>query len=181
MTENDGEKAGLELAKIEAESAPRMPYDQRPDENDLWYSRFWHWLIIGPTRSIRQAYIAECQAAGHEAKRTPPSVWYRQRQRYEWDKRAAVYDEEQRQLRRADEEQLRVANREARRAELTNALTEWRAMFDRAKDDNARRLLLDTLIRLTAEARREHGDDVQRVQELSAQSVTVTLPGVDDA
>ncbi len=63
---------------------------QRPDENNLWFSRFSEYLRLGPTaRSVRAVYRAE---KGHEKSQSVPQSWSDAYHTFQWQSRAAAYD-----------------------------------------------------------------------------------------
>lgn len=80
-----------------SESAPEKPWDQQPGESKLWFKRFSLFLLLGPTRSVVEAYRAE-YGRKHEGAATPKeaaSNWKTMAARWRWNDRAEAWDREQ--------------------------------------------------------------------------------------
>jgi len=71
------------------------PWDRRPDEPTRWYARFGTFRLLGPTRTLEDAYRAAAQLESLPGKR-PGSGWRSAAARYDWQARAAAYDDAQR-------------------------------------------------------------------------------------
>lgn len=69
-----------------AAGKPGKPWDRLPDENDLWYERFTHYLKLGPRRSVSLA------ATGRRNAYPLPSHWMVVAKEKRWRERAAAYD-----------------------------------------------------------------------------------------
>jgi hypothetical protein len=78
-----------------ADTHNEQPWQQLPGENTRWYSRFSQYLQLGPTRSIREVYRLEKRSS---TSISPGASWFQAAQRYDWQTRAAAYDDYQRQL-----------------------------------------------------------------------------------
>lgn len=69
-----------------AASSEGKPWDRLPDENDLWYERFTHYLKLGPRRSVSLA------ATGKRNAYPLPSHWMIVAKEKRWRERARAYD-----------------------------------------------------------------------------------------
>ncbi len=95
-------------------------WEQQGPESDLWYSRFHdHYLILGPERSLEQAYrkYRESQQetgidpVSRRPTRKLPGSWRAACAKWRWLERARAYDDQQRaQLRKAQYEAIKKAN-----------------------------------------------------------------------
>ncbi len=71
----------------------------QPSEPTVWYARFKMYLLLGPSRSLYQAYKknagAESQQTGKPSKKNSgvPSSWRTQAIRWDWAGRARAWDE----------------------------------------------------------------------------------------
>ncbi len=90
-------------------------------EPDMWYGRFTQFVLLGPDRSVLQAYNRQRQTAGQSAAKRSPSSWDDASKRWKWRERAAAWDEEQRAA-------LIAQEREATKAMLHEHLTAARAV-----------------------------------------------------
>lgn len=71
------------------------PWDRRPDEPTRWYARFDIYRLLGPTRTLEDAYRAT-QAVEHLPGQRPGAGWRTAAKRYCWQERATAYDDAQR-------------------------------------------------------------------------------------
>jgi hypothetical protein len=158
-------------------------WEKRLDEPDLWYDRLDRFRLLGVTRSIRQLYRDEMQAAGKEPSERAPQVWYEISREWEWLTRCEAWDEYQREIRRREEAEARKQAQERNRTSLDHALGVVITALKAAKEgSDGQRLWIDTLLRLTLERRREFGYDVTRISEIddADELIKVTLPGLRD-
>jgi hypothetical protein len=65
----------------------RVPWQQQPGENDLWYSRFIRFVALGPGRSVSLA------ATGRRNAYPVPAHWPIQAKQHDWRPRARAFDE----------------------------------------------------------------------------------------
>ena len=63
------------------------PWDQHPDENDLWYARFVRFVALGPTRSVSLV------AKGYRNAYPVPAHWPMQAKQMHWRERATAFDQ----------------------------------------------------------------------------------------
>lgn len=91
----------------------RQPWEQLPDEPDIWYARFNRFRLLGPTRSIEETFRAEKGNGTRETIGKPTRHWYRSAESREWIERAGAWDVERRA---EEEEEERVAWRDKRKA-----------------------------------------------------------------
>lgn len=68
------------------------PWERLPQESTLWHGRFVHYLTLGPARSVRAAHQS---ATDHGQTKGTLSAWTQASQRYNWQIRANLYDDEQ--------------------------------------------------------------------------------------
>jgi hypothetical protein len=71
----------------------RKPWEQLPDEPDLWYGRFRRFFLMAFGRSVSAVFKAEVS----EGSRANQSLevygyWYEYAKKYNWQERAAAYD-----------------------------------------------------------------------------------------
>ena len=92
-------------------------WDIQPGEPALWYSRFHSYLLLGPERSLEDAYrkFREAQAGVEPASRRPPcrvpGSWSEVSRKWRWAERARDWDADERaRLRRAHYAKLKAMN-----------------------------------------------------------------------
>jgi hypothetical protein len=163
----------------------RKPWHQQPGESDKDYGKFAeHYLPLpGVDASVRQAWIS--------AKGTPdppdlsaPSEWYDIANRHNWKERRRAYiryqvDQrvEAEQQERLDARRLRREKFQAKIALLDDLIAEARE----AGNSSEARLLLGELRLYLAELRREHGDEITKVEQVDPnQVIELEWPGVLD-
>jgi hypothetical protein len=71
------------------------PWDQLEQESNLWFARFDMFRLLGPSRSIPKTYRKWREREDPNLKY---SDWYREAKLYNWDERAAAWDEVNREL-----------------------------------------------------------------------------------
>lgn len=154
-------------------SADSRAWDRLPGEPARWYNRFDAFRLLGPARSVEQAYRQDT------GRRTPaPGEWKKTARRWRWHERAQAWDAETRkgrqearlaQLARLEEEHaalgllcIRKARQrlkalqpeslaplEALRLLLAGAQLRREALTEPASEENHRRLLeLENLVRI---------------------------------
>lgn len=85
-----GKQQAAEATANDANDAPAgdgKAWDRLPDENDLWYHRFLHYLKLGPGRSVSLA------STGKRNAYPIPSHWMIVAKEKRWRERAAAYDQ----------------------------------------------------------------------------------------
>jgi hypothetical protein len=109
----------------------RQPWDQMPDEPDLWYGRFQIYLQLGPARTLKAAFQQLSGAAG-AATRTPTPSWSLRANQLRWRQRAHAWDAWQRNLLALSERNLRQGLRHRRIDVMEDTLEAIRAALDSA-------------------------------------------------
>ena len=64
-----------EPSNVSEDDGQPQPWDRKPWETSVEYQRFQVYMLLGPNRSIREAY-REFARAGKKPKDNPPSTWY---------------------------------------------------------------------------------------------------------
>jgi hypothetical protein len=110
MSESNGKKPARD-PKVAPPDA--QAWDQRPDENDLWFGRFCEFLKLGYTRSVREVYRAEKRNA---KSRSVPQSWSDAYHKFAWKSRARAFDAALRERvfktgNASDEERIRKLDR----------------------------------------------------------------------
>ena len=114
----------MAAGRDEDEGGERKAWERMAGESIAWYGRFKLFLSLGPTRSVRQAYLRHLHMQTR-ASGTSPS-WLDVANRWQWRERADAWDLEQRTvLALADHNVLRAA-RDRRVAYLEAQLEEVR-------------------------------------------------------
>lgn len=84
-----------------------LPWEQQPGESNLWFSRYHIYLLLGPTRSLLEAYNADLAKKSKEKQSSPSSAYSAAAKQWLWKERAAAYDAHQRELEQKQYEQER--------------------------------------------------------------------------
>lgn len=96
-----------------------LMWDIQTDEPAKWFSRFEAYRMIGPQRTIHQAYEAEkvrlMQTQGGLDGLDSPGTWVKYSKQYQWKQRAAASDNEQVIIKRIDAKSDREIHRKKRR------------------------------------------------------------------
>ena len=73
------------------------PWHRKTQEPAKWYERFTIYRDLGPDRSIAEAYrryrISTTDATELDTDCNAPSTWYDNARRWDWDNRAALFDD----------------------------------------------------------------------------------------
>jgi hypothetical protein len=90
----------------EEASQEQASWERLPEENSLWYGRFWRFVQAGSTRTLLGTVHAEeneenikrleAQQSLKSLSKAPSSAWRKAAEQYGWKKRAADYDEAER-------------------------------------------------------------------------------------
>lgn len=108
----------------------QQPWDRLENEPARWYDRFTTYLLIGPQRTIKAAWLHHAAGTLIPHKRTLPGSWSRAASRYSWCDRARQWDDQE----LAGEPQLRMirstAARRRRLQQVQRLLDETFAYFD---------------------------------------------------
>jgi hypothetical protein len=168
-----------ELEQFVGQLEETPAWEQRDGEPHLWYERFEFYRLLGPDRSIREAYLKWCALYGEQANDQPGSPWYRVSQAWNWVERAEAWDKQQRNERRKAQAAAVVEAQQRNQAALNMAIDEAEAAIGSAKGSD-KRLWIDTLVKVTSDRRKEFGYDVQRVQEVDPGEV-IEIPWPEDA
>jgi hypothetical protein len=83
----------------------RKPWDQMEGESSLWYGRFRVYLELGFKRSVNAVFREEM---GLNEREEAHGRWHEEAKRYQWQERAKVYDDFQRE----EEDKLIAQERE---------------------------------------------------------------------
>lgn len=72
------------------------PVPRVKGEDERWYHRLLSFLLLGPGRSMRGAYLKEKpeKAGGSRVPKCVPSSWAKAAKRFKWIERAAAFDAE---------------------------------------------------------------------------------------
>lgn len=81
------EALAASAAPSRAVKPKRLPWDQRPQENDLWYARFLRFVALGPSRSMSLV------TRGRRNAYPVPAHWPMQAKQMDWQLRAKAFDE----------------------------------------------------------------------------------------
>jgi len=78
------------------------PYDQQPGEPQKWYNRFQHFCQLGPNRTLIKAYrdlmtSPDGQQGAARPVRTVSESWRQKAREFDWQSRAAAWDQNERQ------------------------------------------------------------------------------------
>lgn len=167
-----------EYADMIEERSPWLQIEGEPDKD---FHRFDAYYLPQPQpRSVRNAYFRACQDSGEEPHKNAPSLWYEAARTWEWERRGVAHDAMRREERRKAEAEARVEAQRKNRDALDKVLADGLASYDKAKDAE-RRLWADTVIRITAERRREYGYDTTRIlTDEPDETLELTLPGLND-
>jgi hypothetical protein len=162
----------------------RQPWDQRPDESPRDYARFIVYRDQPPTKRSKNQVFIETTKDGDQDAHLAGGPWYEMTRRFEWDKRVAAWDKHQIEQRLASEQQERLDARRLRREKMQASIDLLDELIEAARAANnsseARLLLAERRLYL-AELRREHGDDITRVEQIDPnQEIEVHWPGVTD-
>lgn len=148
----------------------QQQWKRLPDEVAVWFARFEQYRIIGPARSIDEAYRRVSGLHRLSGKR-PGQAWYQAAERYRWQERAEAWDESERDRLMAIEKRRRFDAREERLGIISQYLAMAQAIIATADASSlsvqeARELL--PMMRLLLR------------DMLSAQRLELGLPLVDD-
>lgn len=91
-----------------------QPWDRQRDEygeleRNLWYDRFTRYRLQGSSRSLLEAVNQWRDTKGRERTYNTPPSWRRAHDRWRWKERAEQWDEHERQLLMAEQEEARAA------------------------------------------------------------------------
>ena len=117
--------------EAEQEQAAGDPWDQMPDEPNLWYGRFKVYLELGPTRTLRSAVSTACEQNRNHAV-TFPGRWSVVSRQWHWRQRANAWDVHQRELLAVSERNTRLALRGRRVERMEDYLEAICDVLDRA-------------------------------------------------
>jgi hypothetical protein len=162
----------------------RQPWDQRPDESPRDYARFIVYRDQPPTKRSKNQVFIETTKDGDQDAHLAGGPWYEMTRRFEWDSRVAAWDKHQIEQRLAEEQQERLDARRLRRAKMQESIDTLDALIADAKaagNSSEARLLLGERRLYLAELRREHGDDITKVERVDPnQTIDVVIPGLND-
>ena len=68
------------------------PWDMQPGEPNVWYDRFWTYLMLGAGRTIEECYRERTEQGEKLKGDRATGYWYRMAREYHWDDRAMAYD-----------------------------------------------------------------------------------------
>ena len=104
------------------QAAAAKPWEMQPGEPNVWYDRFWTFLMLGAGRTIEECY-RERTGQGERLKGDRATgYWYRMAREYKWEERANAYDKSRRDDLQAQEEERRIQERERRRRMVSDVL-----------------------------------------------------------
>lgn len=156
-------------------------WERREGENNLWYSRFEAYRLMGPNRSIRSCYRAEYEANGDTPGENPPSAWYTAANTHNWAERAEEWDKQQRLIKRKQYSEATEAAQKRNQEALNMGLEKAISAIEQAKEGSGdQRLWVNTLAVLTAERRKEYGYDITKTQEVDPLEVIDVQPPESD-
>jgi hypothetical protein len=100
---------------------PSEPWQRQPGEPNLWYTRFEHYRLSGPGRSLLGTVNAERTAQGKAKQIKVPGAWNQACRQWCWRQRSEAWDAQQRH--KAWEAQVReVADMNSRHIQEAQAL-----------------------------------------------------------
>ena len=136
------------------EPAAPLPWDQQPDEPEIWYKRFLVYRDDGYPRTLGMVYRA--LRAPHSALQIPPT-WLDAFRSWSWRERANAWDlmlrqkkEQEIQTRKETEREQRILVLKASRGKLIEAMQKTEAT-----DPNYSQIVAD-LASLNSELRKEY-------------------------
>ena len=94
----------------------------QPGEPNVWYDRFWTYLMLGAGRTIEECYRERTEQGEKLKGDRATGYWYRMAREYQWDDRAIAYDKSRREDLQAREEERRIQERERRRRMVSDVL-----------------------------------------------------------
>ena len=167
------------------ETAPTAcvkPWDMQADETNVWYDRFWSYLMLGAARTVEECYRVRCEQGDRIKGDRATGYWYRMARQFNWEERAAAYDQFRREEIQRSEEERRLQERERRRGMVSEVLDSCYAAIKKAnlggmEEAEARRVLptLRALFHDVIEASRlEMGEPtvIDQVNEQSSLAIT---------
>lgn len=171
-----------EPAAGEQTSKELKPWDMQPAEPNVWYDRFWTYLLLGAGRTLEECYRVRGEAGEKLNGERATGYWYRMARQYHWEDRSIAYDKNRREDLQAREEERRIQERERRRSMVSDVLEGCYAALKKAnlgamEESDARRAL-PTLRALFHDAiqafRLEMGEptSIDQVKEDSGLSIT---------
>lgn len=157
-------------------------WDMQPGEPNVWYDRFWTYLMLGAGRTLEECYRTRGEQGEKLNGDRATGYWYRMARQYHWEDRAIAYDKNRREDLQAREEERRIQERERRRSMVSDVLEGCYAALRAANlgtmaESEARRAL-PTLRALFHDAiqafRLEMGEptSIDQVKEESALAIT---------
>jgi hypothetical protein len=163
-------------------SATGKPWEMQPGEPNVWYDRFWTFLMLGAGRTIEECYRERTEQGERLKGDRATGYWYRMAREYRWEDRAVAYDKARREDLQAREEERRIQERERRRRMVSDVLegcyTALKAANLGAMEEADARRALPTLRALFHDAiqafRLEMGEptSIDQVKEESALAIT---------
>lgn len=108
------------------------PWDQLPQETDLWYERFIRYMLMGPSRSVPKV------AAIFGASPNALSSWFAKAKDNHWHDRARKWDQEEYRKDKEAQQQAREAARDKRIKLLDKLYTKLDQALDSLDDDPLR-------------------------------------------
>jgi len=97
-----------------------QPWSRQVNEPARWYARFETYRLLGPTRTLEEAFRVAVANAGLTDERyggsspRPGQAWYNAARKWQWQERAEAWDEVERARLRASEEARRYDAHEKR-------------------------------------------------------------------
>lgn len=158
------------------------PWDMLPGEPNLWYDRFWAYLMMGASRTVEECYRLRSEQGDRIKGDRATGYWYRMARQFNWEDRAAAYDQARRMDLQAREDERRVQERERRRIMVSEVLDGCYAAIKKANlggmEESEARRALPTLRALFHDAiqayRLEMGEptSIDQVKDDSALAIT---------
>ena len=172
IVQNEGDNTRLIQSGISIKA-----WDKQKDEKDYWYERFNTYRALGPSRSLRKAFIAQLvKDKGQDyvdyrltnseyGLTSAPKTWRNAFNRYHWQDRATAFDAHQHELdmqvETAERDQCRQLRKQALH-DLLTASTKALSQIDLSEANLAQAsAAIKTAVR---ELRTEYHDDTQPVE-----------------
>jgi len=156
-------------------------------EPNLWYDRFTQFRLMGPTRSLLGCVNQERVKKGQKQSNYIPGSWRDASKKWNWHKRAEVWDEAQREREQEEYEEERLEWRKRRRRLLQGFFAKLAQALDHFEPERVTLGQLTQAVKTVMEELRAEFDDLPTEkkdidlksggQALSIREVVVEIPG----
>jgi hypothetical protein len=167
----------------------KRPWDQLPDEPDMWFDRFDRFRLMGSSRSLNAIYNEERAKVGDPPLSSVPPSYREYAQKFRWRERATAYDE----ALRSEAQLMADSKREAARSMRSTTIDALTALFMRllaevskVEKDPKKALTPRDMQHLAyaaslvmKESRLEYGDPTE-ITDIQSKGESLNAPSVDD-